>query len=456
VRLGVATLAALAAFVAAGPAHASTPMPWCGTAPAGTDQLPDASPGFAVHFAYVRPADAPDRFAQFAPRIVGDAAAIDAWWRSQDAGRTLRFDLFPGACATAFGTLDITNVVLPQGITGIGGAFSIIRQALASQAGFVETEKSYIAYYDGPTGQRGLERVCGQGAPAGGGAALPAVAIVYLDSCRSDTADVTRPVVAVHELVHTFGAVDDEAPHICNDGHVCDVPNDLLAATLSGGELETHVLDGGRDDYYGHDGRWTDVRDSLFLERLDSPDRTAPTTPTGLVAREDPTGSVAFSWRASSDDVGPVAYRVYEDGRFVRQVTGTSALVSQVGATSLYAVRAVDAVGRLSGTASIRYDPAVGVVDEQGRLLRDTVRPPAIARVAVRRAVKTVTVSWPAVRDAGGVRGYRVKVGARVIVVTKPAIKITKANLRGAISIAAVDKAGNIGPALTVPLSRLR
>ena len=39
------------------------------------------------------------------------------------------------------------------------------------------------------------------------------------------------------------------------------------------------MLDGGRDDYYGHSGTWTDVQDSLFLERLDSPDRAAPSLP---------------------------------------------------------------------------------------------------------------------------------------------------------------------------------
>ena len=83
----------------------------------------------------------------------------------------------------------------------------------------------------------------------------------------------------MHELVHTFDAVSGAAPHHCSEGHVCDVANDLLNASLSGNELETHVLDGGRDDYYGHSGTWTDVQDSLFLERLDSPDRAAPSLP---------------------------------------------------------------------------------------------------------------------------------------------------------------------------------
>ena len=149
-----------------------------------------------------------------------------------------------------------------------------------------------------------------------------------------------------------------------------------MTASLSGKELETHVLDGGRDDYYGHSGAWPDVQDSLFLERLDSPDRSAPTAPAALVVRDDPEpGVVTFSWRASTDDVGPVTYWVYENGRFVSEVLRTSALLTAPeGNAVTYSVRAADAVGHLSPPATIRFKPGSGIVDEQGRLLRDTVR----------------------------------------------------------------------------------
>ena len=449
-------LAALAALGASAPAHASTPLPWCGTDSSAVDRLPDATLGFAVHVAYAHPPGEPDRFAEFGPRIVGDVAAIEAWWRSQDATRSPRFDLFPVACATAFGALDISNVELLQPISGINGAFNEIRRLLASEHGFNEAEKIYLVYYDGPTGQSGLERVCGQGAEAGFG--LPGVAVIYLDSCGATTSDSLRPIVSVHELVHVLGAVDDAAPNSCERGHVCDVTTDLLAARLTGEELEAHVLDGGRDDYYGHAGPWLDVQDSLFLERLDSPDRSAPTVPAALVVRDAPSGRVAFSWRTSSDDVGPVTYRIYLNGIFVRQVTGSSALLSppedDVGS---YTVRAADAVGHLSQPVTVRFKAGFGIVDEQGRLLRDTVRPPAISNVAVRRTTKTVVLSWPAVRDPGGIRGYRVTlIGKRTFSVTKPVVTITRATLRTAVSVAAIDRAGNVGPTTTVPLRRLR
>lgn len=455
VKQALATLAALGVLAVPAPAQASIPAPWCGTAPSPTDRLPDATPAFALHVAYVRAPGAPDRFGEWAPRIVGDAAAVDAWWRSQDPTRALRFDLFPGAgCTSAFGLLDITSVELREGLGPINGAFRTLRTLLASEHGFRASEKAYLVYFDGSTGQLGDARVCGQG--GGGGFGLPGLAVVYLDSCSASTGDSTRPIVAVHELAHVLGAVEDEAPNACSDGHVCDAADDLMADSLTGNELEAHVLDAGRNDYYGHSGRWTDVRSSLFLERLDSPDRTPPASPGALRAGDGESGLVRVSWSAAADDVGPVAYRVYQDDAFLRQVTSTEIQLPARSGVTGYGVRAVDAVGRLSGLASIRFRGGAGMVDAGGRLVRDTVRPPKVTSVSVRRTGATVRISWQAVRDAGGLRGYRVRVGSRSLVVRKPAVALAVARLTGAVSIAAVDRAGNVGPAFAVPRSRLR
>jgi hypothetical protein len=456
VRLGLVTLAAAVALGAAAPAHASSPLPWCGTTSASADRLPDATQAYSIHAAYVRATGAPDRFGEWAPRIVGDVAAMDAWWRSQDPARAPRFDTFPvPGCATAFGTLDITNVELSLPVEDIGSAFNSIRRLLASNAGFSQEEKIYLVYYDGPTGQDAGEQICGQGAVRGL-FGFPGLAVVYVDSCNAENSDVLRPVVAVHELVHAMGAVNDGSPNACEAGHVCDFPNDLMTASLSGRELETHVLDVGRDDYYGHGGRWTDVQDSLFLEPLDSPDRTPPSVPGALRAGDDRSGMARLSWRASTDDVGPVSYRIYQSSRFLREVRSTSVLVLGDDETTEYSVRAVDEVGRLSPVTSVRFREGVGMVNAAGRLVRDTVRPPAIARVAIRRGEKTVRLAWPAVRDAGGIRSYRVRSAGRTTVVRKPSVALALSRLRGAVTITAVDRAGNVGPATTIPLRRLR
>ena len=456
-KLGLAAFSAFVALGAAAPASASTPIPWCGTSSSAADRLPDATAAYAVHVVYVQAPGAPDRFAAMAPRITGDVAAFDAWWRREDPARTPRFDLFPTpiGCANTFGALDITHVQLSRSLGGITTAFQEIRLQLASEVGLNEPEKAYLAYFDGPTGQSGNERVCGQGARAGG-FELPGFAVVYLDSCGADAGDNLRPVVALHELVHVFGAVERSAPNSCQSGHVCDVGLDLMASILTGAELDGHVLDSGRNDYYAHAGTWTDVQDSTFLERLDSPDRVPPTVPDGLRVGDDPSGAVRFSWRPSTDDVGPAAYRLYQDGRFVRQVAETSVLLPANGRTTRFSVRAADSVGRLSALASARFRPDLGMVDESGRLVRDTVRPPAIPRVTIRRTPKLAVVSWTGVRDGGGLRGYRVRIGARTVIVRKPTVTLTRSKVAGALSLAAVDRAANVGPALVIPRSRLR
>ena len=456
VKVGLATLTAVVALAATAPAHASTPQPWCGTTPSPADRLPDVTRSYAVHVVYVHAAGAPDRFAEWAPRIVGDAAAMDAWWRTQDATRALRFDLTTvAACTTPYGALDLSSVGLRQPVGGIDGAFRTIRAQLASGFGFREPEKAYLVYFDGPTGQVGNERICGQGAE-GGTFGLPGVAVVYLDSCGASTGDAVRPIVAIHELLHVLGAVDDPAPNACEGGHVCDAADDLMTSSLSGGELETRVLDAGRNDYYSHSGRWRDVQDSFFLERLDAADKTPPQTPSALRVGDDPNGFVRFSWTAAGDDVGPVAYRVYQDDLFLRQITATSLVVDSGAGITGYSVRAVDAVGRLSSAVGVRFRAGAGMVDAAGTLIRDTVRPPGIGRVSIRRTARAVRVSWPAVRDAGGVRGYRIRIGTRTLTVTKPAVTLPVARIGSSVSLAAVDRAGNVGPAVVVPRSRLR
>jgi hypothetical protein len=456
VKAWPAIAAAAVALVAADEGRASTPSPWCGTTPTASDRLPDATPGYAVHVAYVRSALVPDRFAAWAPRIVGDVAAIEAWWRAQDPARAPRFDLFPYTCATVFGRLDLTSIVLQQQLGDVDEIFDGLRFLLAQNNGFLEPEKTYLVYYDGPTGQGATPDVaCGIGATRSG--PLPGFAVVFLDSCSAEAGDTVRPVVAAHELVHALDAVAGEAPHACEDGHVCDAENDVMRPFVSGAELETLALDHGRDDYYGHAGLWRDVRDSLFLERADSPDRAPPSTPATVTATDGTAGTVRLSWGRATDDVGPVTYRVYQDGHFVRSTTGTSALLG-VGEspTSAYAVRAVDTVGHLSPSAVIRFRVGVGIVDERGRLVRDTVKPAAIPRVTIRRTAATTRLTWPAVRDAGSPVRYRAKIGTRTILLTKPSLTLERARVRTGVTLVVVDRAGNVSPVTAVPLRLLR
>lgn len=454
----LATVAALVGLAGAAPgaAAAAVPVPWCGTSASAVDRLPDATLGFAVHVLYVRAPGSPDRFAEWAPRLAGDAADIEAWWRAQDATRSPRFDLFaaPG-CASSFGALDITSLELA--IDGPETGFLELRSQLVAR-GLDEAEKAYLLYYDGATGQSGRSRICGIGATRSSRG--PALAVVFLEPCDGETDDFVRQQTAAHELLHALGAVSSRAPNTCapedQRGHVCDAPLDLMTPTVSGEPLAAHALDANRDDYYGHAGTWLDLQDSLFLERLDGNDRTPPTTPGGLRVGDTASALTRISWQPSQDDAGPISYRVYEDGVLVDVTPSTSTIVPGAAELGRYAVRAADAAGHLSAPATARFRQGVGMVDESGRLVRDTVRPPLVGRVTVRRTKATSTLTWPAVRDAGGIASYRVRIGTRTVVVRRPGIALARARVTGNVSIAAVDRAGNVGPALVVPRSRVR
>lgn len=447
---------ALLAFAAPAGARASTPLPWCGTDVSATDRLPDAAAGFSVHVIYAVPRGAPDLFGAWAPRLAGDAAAIDAWWRSQDPGRSPRFDLHAFACTSVFGLLDISRVQLASSAGDIRSAFSTIRLLLAREHGFQQSEKVYLVYYDAPTSQSGAERVCGQASPARGG--LPGFAVVFLDSCGSADGDDVRPIVAVHELTHALGAVNGRAaPNACFSGHVCDSDDDLMTATLDDGPLEARVLDAGRNDYYGHSGSWEDLQDSRFLDRFDSPDRVAPSVPPAPTITSDRFGTVRFSWGASTDDIGPVAYRVSRDGVFVEEVERRSALLEALpGSTSTYSVRAVDSIGRLSAPVTLRFTTGLGIVDEGGLLVRDTVPPERVTRILVRKLATRVVLTWAPARDGVGVSGYRIRIGGRTLFTSREILSVARSRLTGPVTIMAVDRAGNVGPPATVPVRRLR
>ena len=79
--------------------------------------------------------------------------------------------------------------------------------------------------------------------------------------------------IVVHELIHSLGAVQPQAPHICpapDGGDTCDQVTDIMYPYADGSNLFALLLDPGRHDYYGHTGAWPDVQDSEYLVRLDA------------------------------------------------------------------------------------------------------------------------------------------------------------------------------------------
>jgi hypothetical protein len=86
-------------------------------------------------------------------------------------------------------------------------------------------------------------------------------------------------------------------------------------------------------------------------------DAVAPSAPTGLSARAVISSRIDLLWRAATDDVGVVAYRIYRDGTLLKtigNVHGFSDVSVPASSSHSYTVSAVDA----SGNESARSSPA--------------------------------------------------------------------------------------------------
>jgi hypothetical protein len=298
VRLGTGRLDLSTAKAGAGANGASrATAAWCGSA-ASEDRTPNAVAGYPVRWIYAIASDGQDQLASRASSMQADVEAIDAWWRAQDPTRVPRNDLAQFSCGAQ---LDITSVRLrlsASQLAPIDETFASIAGSLIAQ-GFESRFTKLAVYYDGPISD---DRLCGQAAGDGNGFG---VAVVYVQSCPG----ISSAVVAVHELVHTLGAVPGEAPHNCpppDAGHTCDVTNDLMYPYVDAVPLASLALDPGRDDYYGHGGAWLDVQDSPWLVQLD---RQVPfdltITGPGAVAADVPglqcSRSCTTTWNADTE-----------------------------------------------------------------------------------------------------------------------------------------------------------
>ena len=245
--------------VTAGPRAAAAT--WCG-APTPVDLAPNVVAGHPVHWVYAIPSDGADSLAAVANQMQADAEEIDAWWRREDPARAPRNDIAQLPCGAQLDLSSIRMQLSGGQLAGTDARFRAIADGIGL-AGFNSDFTKYVVYYDGPVQEADI---CGQAAssPTGFG-----VAIVYVQACPG----VLTAPVAAHELLHTFGAVPDGAPHNCpapNDGHTCDHQGDLMHPFIEGATpLSAQLLDPGRDDYYGHAAGFTDSQDAPWLLQLD-------------------------------------------------------------------------------------------------------------------------------------------------------------------------------------------
>jgi chitodextrinase len=177
-------------------------------------------------------------------------------------------------------------------------------------------------------------------------------------------------------------------------------------------------------------------------------DTTPPTAPTDLLAAATSATSVGLTWTAATDDKGVTTYLVYRDGAQVG--TSTSTTYSDTGLTQLtpytYTVYATDGAGNV-GPAS---DPSTATTP-------DGTPPTAPASfTAVLTSPSQVNLTWTAATDNVGVTGYQLSRGG--VQINQPTgLTFTDSGLTDGKSytyaIAAVDAAGNVGPATTVTIT---
>jgi hypothetical protein len=447
----IALAAAAAALAFGAPARAGA-VPWCGSGEPTAD-LPDAVSAIEWHIVYAMPADGVDRFGFYAPRFVGDVAAISNWWLVQDSTRRPRFDLVdaPGCASEPYGRVDVSFLRLPKTTNDYSFA-AIVADVKA--AGFSDPDKGYVVYYDGTLHAGDEYGLCGQG---GTDDHAYAYAVIYLQSCEQSYSDDTRALVTAHEMEHGMGAVQPDAPHLCSSGHVCDSPADLMKPSIKAGDtLSSTALDVGRDDYYGHTGKWWDARNSGMLYDLDQSLDPAPDivnfTATSVGS------AVTVSW-APSVQQSLLVYHLYDaQGNLVRddQTTTTILTTADPGTTLLWTLRAENGGRFLSKPATLRFKVGYGIVDAAGTLLRDTVAPGRVSGLSAKRSGKQVVLRWGTVVDTLGLRGYRISApGMRAVVVRTTTTRLPLAGVKGkTLSVAAVDLAGNLGPAATVRAPR--
>ncbi len=138
-------------------------------------------------------------------------------------------------------------------------------------------------------------------------------------------------------------------------------------------------------------------------------DTQPPTTPGGLAATGHTSSSVSLSWTASTDNVGVTGYEVYQGSSSATTVSGTSATVSGLSASTAYTfkVRAKDAAGNssaFSASVTATTDASGGGGSGAGRFspyVDITMATPALRDVANATGQKHFTLAF-ALADSTG------------------------------------------------------
>ena len=174
-------------------------------------------------------------------------------------------------------------------------------------------------------------------------------------------------------------------------------------------------------------------------------DTQAPTAPTNLAASAITETTATLTWTASTDNVGVTGYEVFQGATSIGTVTGTTANITGLTASTNYtfSVKATDAAGNVSAASnSVNFTTSASA---------DTQAPSAPSVLATSNIKQTsVDLSWNAATDNVGVTGYDVyQNGVNVSTVTGTTTSITglTASTSYSFYVIAKDAAGNTSTA---------
>ena len=174
-------------------------------------------------------------------------------------------------------------------------------------------------------------------------------------------------------------------------------------------------------------------------------DTQAPAAPTGLSSSSITETTFTLSWNAATDNVGVTGYDVYSNGSLLGSVTGTSANITGLTASTTYAmtVKAKDAAGNVSSASSALNVTTAAVVDTQAPTVPTNLSSSNITS-------SSVSLSWSASTDNIGVAGYDVyRNGSLLTTTTSTSYNVTvlSASTTYTFYVKAKDAAGNVSSA---------
>jgi hypothetical protein len=236
-------IAVLACLLQACPAP-TQPGSTTSTHQRATSDRRDDVTGLQIHPVYVLPPGAPDQALDTTGAIHDSLTRVNAWFKTQTDGRTLRLD-------TAGGRADVTFHRLTKPLPASSDSAVVLQHVVSElqEAGLDHPQKVLLILL----GQNLETDWTGVG---GNLTALVQVVPEGTWPAPGATFDGLDKIVA-HELLHALGAVPDGAPNRHAGYHAGDDAHDVMTARPD--RAAPWTLDVGRNDYYGH-GR-TDLHD---------------------------------------------------------------------------------------------------------------------------------------------------------------------------------------------------